>query len=153
MLSGGYRVFFFSAQRRAASDTVRDRSYPTGSTRSHPSMMIDESVTGGRCVPILLDHFGYRQSGGTRTMHGETARLRNQRLLERSSRGRQLAWLLTYHQIVDRDGKFQLQNVLKYRPFAPLGRSMSYMLREEALQGTGNDGLSRIVRRALIPDG
>src|SRR3989442_12647823 len=51
----------------------------------------------------------------------------------------------TYTDFVDRDGKFQLQ-MLKYSAFAPLGRSMSYMLREEAFHmGTGNDGLRRIV--------
>jgi len=48
---------------------------------------------------------------------------------------------------VDRDGKFQLQ-MLKYSSFAPLGRSTSYMLREEAFHmGTGNDGLRRVVER------
>jgi len=37
----------------------------------------------------------------------------------------------TYTDFVDRDGKFQLQ-MLKYSAFARSGRSMSYMLREEA---------------------
>jgi len=42
--------------------------------------------------------------------------------------------------------------MLKYSAFAPLGRSMSYMLREEAFHmGTGNDGLKRIVQAGLIP--
>src|SRR5205085_2922932 len=54
-------------------------------------------------------------------------------------------------EFVDRDGKFQLQ-MLKYSAFAPLGRSMSYMLREEAFHmGTGNDGLRRIVQAGVIP--
>src|SRR6202140_3403280 len=57
----------------------------------------------------------------------------------------------TYTDFVDRDGKFQLQ-MLKYSAFAPLGRSMSYMLREEAFHmGTGNDGLRRIVAAGVIP--
>jgi benzoyl-CoA 2,3-dioxygenase component B len=57
----------------------------------------------------------------------------------------------TYTDFVDRDGKFQLQ-MLKYSAFAPLGRSMSYMLREEAFHmGTGNDGLRRIVQAGVIP--
>jgi len=57
----------------------------------------------------------------------------------------------TYTDFVDRDGKFQLQ-MLKYSAFAPLGRSMSYMLREEAFHmGTGNDGLRRIVEAGVIP--
>jgi benzoyl-CoA 2,3-dioxygenase component B len=52
---------------------------------------------------------------------------------------------------VDRDGKFQLQ-MLKYSSFAPLGRSTSYMLREEAFHmGTGNDGLRRVVEAGVIP--
>jgi benzoyl-CoA 2,3-dioxygenase component B len=42
--------------------------------------------------------------------------------------------------------------MLKYSAFAPLGRSMSYMLREEAFHmGTGNDGLRRIVQAGVIP--
>jgi benzoyl-CoA 2,3-dioxygenase component B len=42
--------------------------------------------------------------------------------------------------------------MLKYSAFAPLGRSMSYMLREEAFHmGTGNDGLRRIVEAGVIP--
>jgi benzoyl-CoA 2,3-dioxygenase component B len=57
----------------------------------------------------------------------------------------------TYTDFVDRDGKFQLQ-MLKYSAFAPLGRSMSYMLREEAFHmGTGNDGLRRIVEAGVVP--
>jgi benzoyl-CoA 2,3-dioxygenase component B len=42
--------------------------------------------------------------------------------------------------------------MLKYSAFAPLGRSMSYMLREEAFHmGTGNDGLARVVKAAKVP--
>jgi len=42
--------------------------------------------------------------------------------------------------------------MLKYSAFAPLGRSMSYMLREEAFHmGTGNDGLRRVVEAGVIP--
>ena len=42
--------------------------------------------------------------------------------------------------------------MLKYSAFAQLGRSMSYMLREEAFHmGTGNDGLRRIVQAGIIP--
>jgi benzoyl-CoA 2,3-dioxygenase component B len=42
--------------------------------------------------------------------------------------------------------------MFKYSAFAPLGRSMSYMLREEAFHmGTGNDGLRRIVEAGVIP--
>src|SRR5439155_3699195 len=41
---------------------------------------------------------------------------------------------------------------LNYSSFAPLGRYMSYMLREEAFHmGTGNDGLRRIVEAGVIP--
>ncbi len=57
----------------------------------------------------------------------------------------------TYTDFVDRDGKFQLQ-MLKYSAFAPLGKSMSYMLREESFHmGTGNDGLRRVVEAGRIP--
>jgi benzoyl-CoA 2,3-dioxygenase component B len=62
-------------------------------------------------------------------------------------------WLdfFTYTDFVDRDGKFQLQ-MLKYSAFAPLGRSTSYMLREEAFHmGAGNDGLRRVVEAGVIP--
>ena len=62
-------------------------------------------------------------------------------------------WLdfFAYTDFVDRDGKFQLQ-MLKYSAFAPLGRSMSYMLREEAFHmGTGNTGLQRIAEAGVIP--
>ncbi|MGZ4789347.1 MAG: hypothetical protein ACXVZX_12575, partial [Terriglobales bacterium] len=46
---------------------------------------------------------------------------------------------------------FQLQ-MLKHSAFAPLGRSMSYMLREEAFHmGAGNDGLRRVVEAGKIP--
>jgi hypothetical protein len=42
--------------------------------------------------------------------------------------------------------------MLKYSSFAPLGRSTSYMLREEAFHmGTGNDGLRRVVEAGVIP--
>ena len=42
--------------------------------------------------------------------------------------------------------------MLKYSAFAPLGRSMSYMLREEAFHmGTGNTGLARIAEAGIIP--
>ena len=67
-------------------------------------------------------------------------------------------WLdfFAFTDFVDRDGKFQLQ-MLKYSAFAPLGRSMSYMLREEAFHmGCGNDGLARIVKAGetfFVPEG
>src|SRR5258708_30654835 len=42
--------------------------------------------------------------------------------------------------------------MLKYSSFAPLGRSTSYMLREEAFHmGTGHDGLRRVVEAGVIP--
>src|SRR5258708_13515383 len=42
--------------------------------------------------------------------------------------------------------------MLKYSSFAPLGRSTSYMLREEAFHmGTGHDGLRRGVEAGVIP--
>jgi len=62
-------------------------------------------------------------------------------------------WLdfFAFTDFVDRDGKFQLQ-MLKYSAFAPLGRSMSYMLKEEAFHmGTGNTGLARIAEAGVVP--
>jgi len=62
-------------------------------------------------------------------------------------------WLdfFAYTDFIDRDGKFQLQ-MLKYSAFAPLGRSMSYMLREEAFHmGCGNTGLQRIAEAGVVP--
>ncbi len=97
--------------------------------RAITRVMIEEMRHGWQMCALLVDHFGY--SGKVEAQN----------------------WMdfFTYTDFVDRDGKFQLQ-MLKYSAFAPLGRSMSYMLREEAFHmGTGNDGLRRIVEAGVIP--
>jgi benzoyl-CoA 2,3-dioxygenase component B len=106
---------------------------------------------GWQMCALLVDHFG--QSG----------KVEAQKMLERRAfdNKRLLGafnvdvdnWMdfFTYTDFVDRDGKFQLQ-MLKFSGFAPLGRSMSYMLREEAFHmGTGNDGLARVVKAGKVP--
>ena len=106
-------------------------------------VMIEEMRHGWQMAALLVQFFG------------SSGKVEAQKLLERRAFDNQRLlgafnvdvdnWLdfFTYTDFVDRDGKFQLQ-MLKYSAFAPLGRSMSYMLREEAFHmGTGNDGLGR----------
>src|ERR1700761_5435460 len=114
-------------------------------------VMIEEMRHGWQMCALLIDHFG------------TTGKVEAQKMLERKAyENKRLLgsfneecdnWLdfFAFTDFVDRDGKFQLQ-MLKYSAFAPLGRSMSYMLREEAFHmGTGNDGLRRIVEAGIIP--
>ncbi len=114
-------------------------------------VMIEEMRHGWQMCALLVDHFG------------SSGKVEAQKMLERRAfENKRLLgafnvdvdnWMdfFTYTDFVDRDGKFQLQ-MLKYSAFAPLGRSMSYMLREEAFHmGTGNDGLRRIVQAGIIP--
>ncbi len=114
-------------------------------------VMIEEMRHGWQMSAVLVEFFG------------SSGKVEAQKLLERRAFENQRLlgafnvdvdnWLdfFTYTDFVDRDGKFQLQ-MLKYSAFAPLGRSMSYMLREEAFHmGTGNDGLARIVKAGIIP--
>jgi benzoyl-CoA 2,3-dioxygenase component B len=66
-------------------------------------------------------------------------------MIEEMRHGWQMCALLVDH--FGYSGKVEAQKML-----APLGRSMSYMLREEAFHmGTGNDGLRRIVEAQIIP--
>src|ERR1700676_1415691 len=114
-------------------------------------VMIEEMRHGWQMCALLIDHFG------------TTGKVEAQKMLERKAyENKRLLgsfneecdnWLdfFAFTDFIDRDGKFQLQ-MLKYSAFAPLGRSMSYMLREEAFHmGTGNDGLRRIVEAGGIP--
>jgi len=114
-------------------------------------VMIEEMRHGWQMCALLIEHFG------------QTGKVEAQKMLERRAfENKRLLnafnedvdnWLdfYAYTDFVDRDGKFQLQ-MLKYSGFAPLGRSMSYMLKEEAFHmGTGNDGLHRIVEAGVIP--
>ena len=119
--------------------------------RALTRVMIEEMRHGWQMCALLVGHFG------------QTGKVEAQKMLERRAfENKRLLgsfnedvdnWLdfFTYTDFVDRDGKFQLQ-MLKYSGFAPLGRSMSYMLREEAFHmGTGNNGLQRIVQAGVIP--
>ncbi len=114
-------------------------------------VMIEEMRHGWQMCALLVEHFGH------------SGKVEAQKMLERRAfESKRLLgafnvdvdnWMdfFTYTDFVDRDGKFQLQ-MLKYSGFAPLGRSMSYMLREEAFHmGTGNDGLRRVVEAGRIP--
>jgi benzoyl-CoA 2,3-dioxygenase component B len=119
--------------------------------RALTRVMIEEMRHGWQMCALLVEFFGY------------TGKVEAQKMLERRAfENKRLLgafnvdvdnWMdfFTYTDFVDRDGKFQLQ-MLKYSAFAPLGRSMSYMLREEAFHmGTGNDGLRRVVEAGKIP--
>jgi benzoyl-CoA 2,3-dioxygenase component B len=100
---------------------------------------------------LLIEHFGYSGKVEAQKMLERRA-FENKRLLGAFNVDVD-NWMdfFTYTDFVDRDGKFQLQ-MLKFSAFAPLGRSMSYMLREEAFHmGCGNDGLARVVRAGKVP--
>jgi benzoyl-CoA 2,3-dioxygenase component B len=119
--------------------------------RALTRVMIEEMRHGWQMCALLLDHFGYSGKVEAQKMLERRA-FENERLLGAFNVDVD-NWMdfFTYTDFVDRDGKFQLQ-MLKYSAFAPLGRSMSYMLREEAFHmGTGNDGLRRIVQAGVIP--
>jgi len=119
--------------------------------RALSRVMIEEMRHGWQMCALLLDHFGYSGKVEAQKMLERRA-FENERLLGAFNVDVD-NWMdfFTYTDFVDRDGKFQLQ-MLKYSAFAPLGRSMSYMLREEAFHmGTGNDGLRRIVQAGIIP--
>ena len=119
--------------------------------RAITRVMIEEMRHAWQMCALLIDHFGYSGKVEAQKMLERRA-FENQRLLGAFNVDVD-NWMdfFTYTDFVDRDGKFQLQ-MLKYSAFAPLGRSMSYMLREEAFHmGTGNDGLRRIVEAGVIP--
>jgi len=119
--------------------------------RALTRIMIEEMRHGWQMCALLIEHFG------------STGKVEAQKMLERRAfENKRLLnafneevdnWmdLFAYTDFVDRDGKFQLQ-MLKYSGFAPLGRSMSYMLREEAFHmGTGDSGLRRVVEAGVVP--
>jgi len=97
--------------------------------RALTRIMIEEMRHGWQMCALLIEHFG------------QTGKVEAQKMLERRAfENKRLLnafneevdnWmdLYAYTDFVDRDGKFQLQ-MLKYSGFAPLGRSMFYMLRE-----------------------
>ena len=112
---------------------------------------IEEMRHGWQMCALLVDHFGHSGKVEAQKMLERRA-FENKRLLGAFNVDVD-NWMdfFTYTDFVDRDGKFQLQ-MLKFSAFAPLGRSMSYMLREEAFHmGTGNDGLARVVKAGKVP--
>jgi benzoyl-CoA 2,3-dioxygenase component B len=112
---------------------------------------IEEMRHGWQMCALLVEHFGHSGKVEAQKMLERRA-FDNKRLLGAFNVDVD-NWMdfFTYTDFVDRDGKFQLQ-MLKFSGFAPLGRSMSYMLREEAFHmGTGNDGLARVVRARKVP--
>jgi benzoyl-CoA 2,3-dioxygenase component B len=119
--------------------------------RALTRVMIEEMRHGWQMCALLVEFFGYSGKVEAQKMLERRA-FENKRLLGAFNVDVD-NWMdfFTYTDFVDRDGKFQLQ-MLKYSAFAPLGRSMSYMLREEAFHmGTGNDGLRRVVEAGKIP--
>ncbi|MCI0355729.1 MAG: phenylacetate-CoA oxygenase subunit PaaI [Acidobacteria bacterium] len=114
-------------------------------------VMIEEMRHGWQMCALLIEHFGQTGKVEAQKMLERRA-FENQRLLNAFNENVD-NWMdfFAYTDFVDRDGKFQLQ-MLKYSGFAPLGRSMSYMLKEEAFHmGTGNDGLRRVVEAGVVP--
>ncbi len=134
-------------QQRALFETA-----PTDwDRRALTRVMIEEMRHGWQMCALLVEYFGYTGKVEAQKMLERRA-FENKRLLGAFSVDVD-NWMdfYTYTDFVDRDGKFQLQ-MLKYSAFAPLGRSMSYMLREEAFHmGAGNDGLRRVVEAGKIP--
>jgi len=119
--------------------------------RALARVMIEEMRHGWQMCALLVEFFGHSGKVEAQKMLERRA-FENKRLLGAFNVDVD-NWLdfFTYTDFVDRDGKFQLQ-MLKFSGFAPLGRSMSYMLREEAFHmGTGNDGLRRIVEAGVVP--
>lgn len=103
------------------------------------------------------------------TYFGDDGKREAQKLLERRSiamsgtrSNRRLLWafnenldtwldFFAYTELVDRDGKFQLE-MLSRCGFAPLARSTTFMLGEEAYHlRTGHLGLKRMVKAGVVP--
>jgi benzoyl-CoA 2,3-epoxidase subunit B len=119
--------------------------------RALTRVMIEEMRHGWQMCALLIDHFGQTGKVEAQKMLERRA-FENKRLLNAFNEAVD-NWMdfFAYTDFVDRDGKFQLQ-MLKYSAFAPLGRSMSYMLREEAFHmGTGDTGLRRVVEAGVVP--
>lgn len=111
----------------------------------------EEARHGWQMCYLLVTHFG--TSGAIEAQKLLERRAFNGTRILGSFNANVANWLdfFTYTQYIDRDGKYQL-TMLKHSAFAPLGRSMVAMLREEAHHmATGHDGLRRTIRRGKIP--
>jgi len=148
-------LIVYQGDTEFASVEQQRRLFETAPTdwdrRAITRVMIEEMRHGWQMCALLMEHFGYSGKVEAQKMLERRA-YENKRLLGAFNVDVD-NWMdfFTYTDFVDRDGKFQLQ-MLKYSAFAPLGRSMSYMLREEAFHmGTGNDGIRRIVEAGVVP--
>jgi benzoyl-CoA 2,3-epoxidase subunit B len=120
-------------------------------------IMLEEIRHGVQMCHVLIEHFGTSGKVEARKLLERRAReafpeSNNPRLLGAFNEAVD-NWLdfYAYTCFVDRDGKFQL-GMLKPCGFSPLARSAGPMLREEAFHlGSGNDGLTRIVKAGRIP--
>ncbi len=120
-------------------------------------IMLEEIRHGLQMCHILVEHFGTSGKVEARKLLERRAReafpeAKNPRLLGAFNESVD-NWLdfYAYTCFVDRDGKFQL-GMLKPCGFSPLARSAGPMLREEAFHlGSGNDGLTRIVKAGKVP--
>ena len=114
-------------------------------------VMCEEMRHGYQMCALMVEHFG------------ESGRIEARKQLERRApeNTRLLGafnqpvanWVdfFVYTEFVDRDGKFQLK-MLSDSAFAPLARSTTYMLKEEAFHmGTGHTGVKRIARAGRVP--
>jgi benzoyl-CoA 2,3-dioxygenase component B len=114
-------------------------------------VMCEEMRHGYQMCALMVEHFG------------ESGRIEAQKQLERraTANTRLLGafnqpvnnWVdfFVYTDFVDRDGKFQLK-MLSDSAFAPLARSTTYMLKEEAFHmGTGHMGVKRIAQGEGVP--
>jgi benzoyl-CoA 2,3-dioxygenase component B len=120
-------------------------------------IMLEEIRHGLQMCHILVEHFGTSGKVEARKLLERRAReafpeANSPRLLGAFNEAVD-NWLdfYAYTCFVDRDGKFQL-GMLKPCGFSPLARSAGPMLREEAFHlGSGNDGLTRIVKAGRVP--
>ncbi len=120
-------------------------------------VMLEEIRHGVQMCHVLVEHFGTSGKVEARKLLERRASeafpdAKNPRLLGAFNESVD-NWLdfYTYTCFVDRDGKFQL-GMLKPCGFSPLARSAGPMLREEAFHlGSGNDGLTRIVKAGKVP--
>ncbi len=120
-------------------------------------IMLEEMRHGMQMAHILIDQFGSSGKLEARKLLERRASeafpdAKNPRLLGAFNQAVD-HWIdfYAYTCFVDRDGKYQL-GMLKPCGFGPLARSAGPMLQEEAFHlGTGNDGLTRIIKAGKVP--
>ena len=120
-------------------------------------IMLEEMRHGMQMAHILVEHFGNSGKLEARKLLERRAseafpETKNPRLLGAFNQAVD-NWIdfYAYTCFVDRDGKYQL-GMLHPCGFRPLARSAGPMLKEEAFHlGSGNDGLSRIVKAGRVP--